>query len=156
MIKLLNESIFKYNLYCSDIKPSNYVYKINKSEKNESEKNEKNEINKSEKNEICVKMIDLGSEFCILYKNLSENDLFFGTNISLDDKKMIFYLVHLLQLYLFINKEKELFEDLKILKLYKDIIINFIYETNEIEFRQFLYYHENFTKQNMIEFIDNI
>jgi len=136
MINLLKSSIFNHNMYCSDIKPGNYV------------------VNGL----INVKMIDFGSNFCFLNADVLFSDLDTTTNI----KKIVFYLIILLQLYLFIEPWlfdqidiKDLFKDLGHLKNFQDFIKYIIYHKKSHEVRQFLHYHPYFTENVFIQFINN-
>jgi len=129
MINLLKSSIFDHDIFCSDIKPSNFVLK------------------KLPNGDIIVKMIDFDAKYCLI----KSEDLFYGHRFPLDLKKNVFYFIELLQLYLFIDDPlKDLF-NFKGLKNYGDIIIDFIYNIKEPDIKQFLHYHPNFTKKMMID-----
>ena len=78
MISLLRKQIFKYKLYCSDIKPANYVCNLEP--------------------KISVKMIDFGSDLCFY------DDIFKNSDVPNNIRSEIFYLLELLQLYLFVRE----------------------------------------------------
>ena len=132
MIKLLKSSIFDHDIFCSDIKPGNFVVK------------------KLMTGNIIVKMIDFDAKFCLI----KSEDLFYGHRLSLDLKKNIFYFIELIQLYLFIDVSLRDLFDFRNIYTFKNFIIDFIYVLKEPGIKQFLHYHPNFTKKMMSDLIN--
>ena len=94
MISLLRTQIFTYNLYCSDIKPPNYL------------------VNISDRNEVLkVRMIDFGANHCKFNKKI-----FKYIRQDKDIIKEIFYIIQIIQIRMFLlhiikkTSQKEILE----------------------------------------------
>lgn len=104
MINLLYFQIFNYNLFCSDVKPPNFLFS-----------NKKSEISllfedsyHSKLDTISVKMIDFGGDYC---------------NFEKEDLKNEFFLAMVIQITLFLpkNLRKIIFHNKKFKKIKKNI-----------------------------------
>lgn len=109
MVHLLYKQIYNTHLYCSDIKPSNYVVNINNYD-------------------IDVKMIDFGENFCspyYIFKKITNQEIkhIYGVN-----SKQLLYISNIIQLYIEIYKP--LFKKSNYTSYHKKELIDILFGSN--------------------------